>query len=567
MGLLNKLDGCVRACLGFLVARILIALIVTAMTVAIATIAFAQTSGTATESEPAAGGNASPVQGTSGTEDDTSVETDPPTRLAIPAEVEVEIQRHINELRREQMDDRATYFDRLLAIFALVVAFASYLGFKKIREIVAEAKSSAKASAEYAEASSHHLKEIEKNREISDEIVRAMNAQTAADDPGKAKQAIEDARNNPTASLIDKAIANALDLQRQEKNKEAIEKWRGIASIAEGADNSLAARAWFSVGYLLQDDDPKDGISAYDESIRLNPDNFSAYNNRGVAKAALGQHKAAINDYDKAILLKPDYANAYSNRGTAKDELKRYGDAIADYDEAIHLKPDFAEAYSNRGNTKGALGQHDAAIADYNEAIRLKPDLAEAWDGRGNAKGALGQHDAAIADYNKAIRLKPDYAEAYMNRGNTKGALGQHDAAIADYNEAIRLKPDLAEAWDGRGNAKQALELYEPAIDDYDEAIRLKPDYAEAYYNRGIAKQALDLCEPASADYDQAIRLKPDYAKAYGNRGRAKAVLGLKDEARQDLETALELARNANNAKIAAQAEKLLRNLNDAGDS
>ena len=468
MGGLKKLDGWVRDCLGFLAAPIRIALIATAMSVAIPTITFAQTSGTVTESEPAAGGNASPVQDTSGTEDDTSVETDPPARSAIPAEVEVEIQRHINELRREQMDDRATYFDRLLAIFAIVIAIAGLLGFRQFRKIETDAKKSVKAAAEHEAAATDIRKRIEELLSESEErvqLIRILNAEAAAQNPAKANQAVKDARKNPKASLTDKAIGNALDLQQQGRNKEAIEKWRAIAHVAEEIDNELAAQAEFSVGYLLGDEDPEGSISAYDKSIRLKPDNYLGYNNRGVAKSARGEHEAAIADFDQAIRLKPDYANAFINRG----------------------------------NAKGALGRHEDAIADYDEAIRLKPDLAGAYNNRGNAKGALGRHKDAIADYDEAIRLKPDYAEAFINRGNAKGALGRHEDAIADNNEAIRLKPD--------------------------------------------------------------------YANAYRNRGEVKAALGLKEEARKDFETALEMARNANNAKIAAQAEKLLRNLNDAGDS
>ena len=119
MGGLKKLDGWVRDCLGFLVAWIWIALIATAMTAAIATITLAQTSGTATESEPAAGGNASPVQDTSGTEDDTSVETDLPARPATPGAVEEEIQSRFNDLRSELLDDRAEYIDWWLVVIAI----------------------------------------------------------------------------------------------------------------------------------------------------------------------------------------------------------------------------------------------------------------------------------------------------------------------------------------------------------------------------------------------------------------------------------------------------------------
>ena len=455
-----------------LMARTRIAFVAVAMGVSIPVITCAQTNVPATESEPVEGGNASPVQDTGGTDTDTSVETDPPTRSAISAEIEVEFQRLLNEHRRELLDDRAKLIDWWLAITAIFLTLlgigaviGGYLSFKRFREIEAEARQNVTASQQHTEESRGLVEEIKAKRHEADSLVEGINAQTVAENPAKANQAVANVQNNPDASFLNRAIATAVSLQQQDKRDNAIEQWRAIARVVEGSDNDQAARAWLSVAYLLEKKDPKGGMSAYGRAIRLNPDLAEAYNYRGVSKAALGQ-----ND-----------------------------DAIADYDEAIRLKPGLAEAYTNRGVSKAALGQHDAAIADHDEAIRLKLDYADAYYNRGNSKAALGQHDAAIADYDEAIRLKPDYADAYTNRGATKAALGQHDAAIADYGEAIRLKPGLA----------------------------------EAHYNRGVAKTAL----------------------------------GLKDEAREDFEIALELARNTNNAKIVTQAEKSLRDLDDAGDS
>ena len=313
MGRLNKLDGWVRDCTGFLAARIWIALMATAMTAAIITTAFAQTSETATESEPAAGGNASPVQDTSGTEDDTSVETDPPARPATPGAVGEEIQSRFNDLRSELLDDRAGYIDWWLAamaivltFFGIVVAIAGFLGFRRFREIETEARKSVEATKQYETAVKDIRKRIEDLLSESEERVQLirMNAEAAANNPAKANQAVKDTRKNPKASLTEKAIANALDLQQQGRNKEAIEKWRAIASIAQGTANNLAAEAWFSVGYLLQDKDPEGSISAYDRAIRLKPDLAEAYMNRGLAKGALERHEDAIADHDEAIRLK-----------------------------------------------------------------------------------------------------------------------------------------------------------------------------------------------------------------------------------------------------------------------
>ena len=280
-----------------------------------------------------------------------------------------------NDLRSELLDDRAAYIDRWLAViaivltfFGIVVAVAGVLGFRRFMEIEAAAKSSVATVTEIAETAKRHLKEIERNRDKSDEILRGMNAETAANNPEEADQAVESIRENPEASPIQKTIGLAVSLQRLGKRDEAIEKWRAVAHVAEGSDNELAARAWFSVGYLLKEENPQ-SCMAYDEAIRLNPNIAEAYLNRGNTKARVNRHEEAIADYDEAIRLNPDYANAYNNRGNAKCELNRHEEAIADYDEAIRLNPAKTGAYLNRGNAKARLKLKDEARKDFETAL------------------------------------------------------------------------------------------------------------------------------------------------------------------------------------------------------
>ena len=428
-----------------------IGLVVAAMAVIVPMVTFAQTSSPATESEPAASGHASPVQAASGPEDNTSVETNLPARSTIPSEVGAENQRLINELRSELLDDRADYIDRWLIAVSIVLAFFGILGFKRFREIEAEARKSVEAAKRYEADAKDHAERIEalQGKAVADaQRIRELTAEAAAKNPAEAHQAVKNTRENPKASLIDKAIANALNLQQQGRNKEAIKKWRGLARVAEGSDNDLAAWAWLSVGYLALGEDPKGSVLANDRAIRLKPDLGGAYINRGNAKQKLEQYEAAIVDYDEAIHLNPTLVEAYINRGDAKAGLKQYEAAITDYNEAIRLKPDYAEAYINRGAAKYELGRHEAAGADYDEAIRLNPDYAEAYSKRGEAKQKLRQYEAAVDDCNEAIRLKPNYAEAYNNRGISKGKLGLIDEARNANNakivtQAERLLRDL----------------------------------------------------------------------------------------------------------------------------
>jgi tetratricopeptide (TPR) repeat protein len=82
--------------------------------------------------------------------------------------------------------------------------------------------------------------------------------------------------------------------------------------------------------------------------IDLKPDDADAYNNRGLAYSAMGEHDRAITDCNRAIELKPDYAEAHNNRGIAYFAKGKRDRAIADCSRAIELKPDLAQAHNNR---------------------------------------------------------------------------------------------------------------------------------------------------------------------------------------------------------------------------
>ena len=214
----------------------------------------------------AAVANASPTSDENSTDTDTSVKPVPLAKSSIPAAVE-------NELRRELLDDRAAYIDRwlsviaiVLTVFSIVAVVLGYIGFKRFREIETDARNSTVVAAEHAQDAKRVVKEIEKTRDKADEIVRGMTAETAAGNPEEAKQAVLSVRENPRASLVDEAIANAISLQQQGKRDDAIERWRAVAHIAERSDDALAATAWFSVGYLIQDKNPEDALADYAEA-------------------------------------------------------------------------------------------------------------------------------------------------------------------------------------------------------------------------------------------------------------------------------------------------------------
>ena len=318
----------------------------------------------------------------------------------------IELQQLFNDLRKEYLDTRAEsvnwwleFIAIVLAFFGLIIVIAGYIGFREFRRLRDEA--------------SQHVAEIRKDRAESNELLQNIRQKGNAEvfdllsNTGEFEESLRDLLQNPELSVIDKAIADASALQQDGAIKDAIEKWRSIANMVSETDSHLAARAWFSVGYLhSQNGEPEKAIPAYDKAIYLRSDYAEAYNNRGASNGELGQYDAAITDLNEAIALDPNDAEAYYNRGIVKFRRENYDDSLIDFDEAIRLKPNHIGAHSNRGVSRARLGQYDAAITDFDKAIMLDPDDAQAYYNRGCMKLLLGAHSSASVNSNESIQFE-----------------------------------------------------------------------------------------------------------------------------------------------------------------
>ena len=102
------------------------------------------------------------------------------------------------------------------------------------------------------------------------------------------------------------------------------------------------------------------------------------YLDQGVEKYDAGNYQGAIDDYTKAIEINPQDYTAYNNRGHAKRYLNDRQRAIADFTTAIEINPRIVLAYFNRGIDRFKLGDLRGAITDYDKAIEIDPQFEDA---------------------------------------------------------------------------------------------------------------------------------------------------------------------------------------------
>ena len=79
-----------------------------------------------------------------------------------------------------------------------------------------------------------------------------------------------------------------------------------------------------------------------------------------------------IDQLTRAINQNPNDASAYADRGYAYDKLKKYDEAISDYTQAIKLNPNGDYLYSRRAHTYEAIGEIEKAKQDLAKADELR---------------------------------------------------------------------------------------------------------------------------------------------------------------------------------------------------
>ncbi|NJP19470.1 MAG: tetratricopeptide repeat protein, partial [Hydrococcus sp. CRU_1_1] len=76
-------------------------------------------------------------------------------------------------------------------------------------------------------------------------------------------------------------------------------------------------------------------------------------------------------DYNQALKLNPNDATAYYNRGLLYANQQKWELALADYNQALQLNPNYANAYYNRGIVRYQMGDRQGSIQDLQKSAEL----------------------------------------------------------------------------------------------------------------------------------------------------------------------------------------------------
>jgi tetratricopeptide (TPR) repeat protein len=154
--------------------------------------------------------------------------------------------------------------------------------------------------------------------------------------------------------------------------------------------------------------DPNIAVGYYEAAIKNNPNDFSSYNNLGMAYVELNQLQKALDCFQKATEINPNSAESYAYLGATYNSLKQPEKAILYLKKAIDLGSTDIRTYSSLGGSYFFTGKFSEAIPYFEKVVQLNPKDIKAYIALANTYKALGNYQKARESF---LKLKELYRE------------------------------------------------------------------------------------------------------------------------------------------------------------
>jgi len=123
--------------------------------------------------------------------------------------------------------------------------------------------------------------------------------------------------------------------------------WAFMAPACAGANETSID--WFMKGLALYNQEKFDeSQQAYSRALELDPNDFEAWNNKGIDEGLLGRYDEALKSFKNAVALNESYAEAWYNMGVIYDFKGDYYTAVQAYKKATQINPSYQKALFRR---------------------------------------------------------------------------------------------------------------------------------------------------------------------------------------------------------------------------
>ena len=210
--------------------------------------------------------------------------------------------------------------------------------------------------------------------------------------------------------------------QGAERYPERAEVWSRLGQLALARGDSAAAEPLFRKAVLLAPADASDLYNYgwlldqmdrdseagpyYERAIAASSLSFEAMNNLALIEEAAGRSARALDLLNQAVASNPENETAYLNRGIYYATIRSWSNALADYARARELNPLNPIAALESARTHLELDRADIGIQELSEVLDIDPNVREAYVLLSSAYKKQGRESEAAAALEEAKRVE-----------------------------------------------------------------------------------------------------------------------------------------------------------------
>lgn len=265
------------------------------------------------------------------------------------------------------------------------------------------------------------------------------------------------------------------------------------------------ARAWLSLGHVLERDKPADAVQAFTEAAKLEPKDPEPHLSAGAILEKQNDVSGAEREYQAALSLSPNSPDALIGLANIYMQSKRLPQAEAALRQYLAVDAKNGPARVQLGRVLEAEGKHTEAAAQLQQGLQLAPNDLNAQRDLAFAYANAGKYDQAEALYRSLLIKAPNDAELHYGLGASLMAEHKYPEAQTELLNAIKLKPDAGAVYGDLAVVAAENKNYPLALKALDVRAKFLPENPGTYFLRATALDHLKQFKLAAQSYRQFL--------------------------------------------------------------
>jgi tetratricopeptide (TPR) repeat protein len=267
------------------------------------------------------------------------------------------------------------------------------------------------------------------------------------------------------------------------------------AHVAEGQ-----ARAWLSLGHVLEKSKPEDAVAAYQKAAALQPKDAEPHLAAGAFLEKQEKFADAEREFKQALALDPS-SDALTGLANIYMRGRRFPDAAAALRKLVAMNPEDTSAHIQLGRVLAAEEKNDDAIAELQTAAKLAPHDLSVQRDLADLYMKAGKNDQAETALRGLLAAHPNDAELHRSLGQSLLRQKKFPDAEKEFVATLKLKPDLGEAYGDLAFAASENKEWPLTLKALDARVKFLPENAVTYFLRASAWDHLRDFKKASENY------------------------------------------------------------------